>query len=70
MLTALDTLKDISARKTAMLKWWLDNDPDVSWNKLAGSLKDIDDGMLGKRILSEHCGKLRDTCITYKKILA
>ena len=49
------TLKDLKARKRAMLKWWLDNDPEASWSKLAQALEGIH-GNLATKICSKYCG--------------
>ena len=49
------TLKDLKARKRAMLKWWLDNDPEASWSKLAQALEGIH-GNLAVKICSKYCG--------------
>ena len=48
------TLKDLKARKRAMLKWWLDNDPEASWSKLAQALEGIH-GNLAAKICSKFC---------------
>ena len=49
------TLKDLKARKRAVLKWWLDNDPEASWSKLAQALEGIH-GNLAVKIRSKYCG--------------
>ena len=48
------TFKDLKARKRAMLKWWLDNDPEASWSKLAQALEGIH-GNLAAKICSKFC---------------
>ena len=46
-------LHDMSSRKNAMLKWWLDNDPHPTWSNLAGALEGIH-GNLAASIRSKY----------------
>ena len=48
------TLTNMKARKRAMLKWWLDNDPQASWSLLAGALEGTH-GNLAATILNKYC---------------
>ena len=41
------------ARRRAVLKWWLDNDSNASWNTLAEAL-DSNHGRLAKSIRCKH----------------
>ena len=50
------TLNNMKALKRAMLKWWVDNDPDASWSKLAQSLEGIH-GNLAATIRSKYFGR-------------
>ena len=50
------TLTNMKAHKRAMLKWWLDNNPEASWSKLAQALQGIH-GNLAADLLLKYCGR-------------
>ena len=51
------TLNNMKARKRAMLKWWLDNDPEASWIKLVQALQSANYGNLATSLHSKYCGR-------------
>ena len=48
---------DIKKAKLKLYAYWLDNDSEASWNKLAAALENLDKRVLAKRISDKMKGE-------------
>ena len=47
--------RGVSNKKTAMFNYWLENEQNPSWERLATALVDIDESKLANKIRGDHC---------------
>ena len=51
-----DRLKNMKARKRAMLMWWLNNDKHLTWAHVSNALEMSSYSNLAKSLYNKYCG--------------